>query len=123
AVSGLLAETASRPWTGRHADQVDLRAHSPLITRPWSPSSFRHSLVRGWRVSGRPGWTGRRARQRAGVEEPDLEDPLGELPRVAGAVVAPSGCRTRRGWWTSARTPSSVSTDAMRSRRASSPRR
>jgi len=32
AVSGLLAETASRPWVGRRADQVDLRAHSPLIT-------------------------------------------------------------------------------------------
>ena len=28
----MLAGTASRPWVGRHADQVDLRAHSPLIT-------------------------------------------------------------------------------------------
>jgi hypothetical protein len=28
----LLAGTASRPWVGRRADQVDLRAHSPLIT-------------------------------------------------------------------------------------------
>jgi Bacterial regulatory helix-turn-helix protein, lysR family len=36
------------------------------------------------------GWSGagRRARQRGGVEVPDLVDPLGELPAVRGALVA-----------------------------------
>src|SRR5438034_4606793 len=36
------------------------------------------------------GWSGagRRARQRSGVEVPDLVDALGELPAVAGALVA-----------------------------------
>src|SRR5262245_9775103 len=28
----MLAGTASRHWVGRRADQVDLRAHSPLVT-------------------------------------------------------------------------------------------
>src|SRR5450631_2732696 len=54
----------------------------------WSPSSFRRRYVPGRRVSGRPGRVGRRARQRTGVEVPDLVDPLGELPAVAGALVA-----------------------------------
>ena len=35
-----------------------------------------------------PGVAGRRACQRSGVEVPDLIDPLGELPAVAGALVA-----------------------------------
>src|SRR5438034_5625050 len=36
------------------------------------------------------GWSGagRRARQRGGVEVPDLVDALGELPAVRGALVA-----------------------------------
>jgi hypothetical protein len=47
--------------------------------------------LRGRRIgehgSERPGRAGRRARQRSGVEVPDLVDPLGELPPVAGALV------------------------------------
>src|SRR5713226_8141945 len=84
----MLAEAASRPWVGCRADQVDLRAYSPLIIGSWSQPCFRGSLVPGWPVSGRLGRAGRRARQRAGVEVPDLVDALGELPAVRGAPVA-----------------------------------
>src|SRR5579875_205745 len=85
-----------------------------LITGSWSPWSFRAGLVprkpalfpgsrpcspeaslvpgqprpRAGRSAGVPRRAGRRARQRAGVEIPELGDALAELPAVPGAPVA-----------------------------------
>src|SRR5262250_2466216 len=53
------------------------------MTRPWPAPCW---ATRSSPTEGR--LRGRRARQRAGVEVPDLVDPLGELPAVAGALVA-----------------------------------
>src|SRR5215467_3082592 len=57
------------------------------MTKPWPAPCW---AIRSSPAEDRPqSWLrGRRARQRAGVEVPDLVDSLGELPAVAGALVA-----------------------------------
>jgi hypothetical protein len=54
--------------------------------QPEAPSAA--DVFPGRRVSECPCRAGRRARQQAGIEVPDLIDAFGELPAVAGALVA-----------------------------------
>ena len=52
------------------------------------PSRWVPGIQEAGGSAGVPRWVGRRAGQRSGVEVSDLVDALGELPAVAGALVA-----------------------------------
>src|SRR5215470_2881669 len=80
-------------------DRDGSRIHRPASAAPFSSSCGSGAascsdgvMVFSYRCASgsarTPHWVGRRARQRGGVEVPDLVDALGEPPAVAGAPVA-----------------------------------